>query len=97
MKKVFKSIFTFPISPRKQFRRLAVVTFIALIGVIAFHIQFFTQIQNQSLFQVTTAPAATIQTVNEKKLTMVLSRYQDKSTTRDAALNLVPLVSNPSQ
>lgn len=90
-------IFSFPISPRKQFRRLVFVLIIALAGVVLFHVYLFHRISSRNIFQSTVAPASTAPIINEKKLTDVLSRYEEKSKKRMELQTNPVVVEDPSR
>ena len=97
IKKFIKNIFVFPVSARRQFHRLLVVFFLALVAVIAFHTRFFYQVESESYFQSNTDSTALLQMVNEKKLTDILSRFDAKEKARADISNSTPPVLEPSR
>lgn len=97
-KKALKNIFIFPMSAKSQFRRLMIASTILFVGVVAFHLYFFQKVETQNIFAA--APVAApgpSQTVNEKKMSMILQRFADKVKTRDEALLAKPPVAEPSK
>ena len=95
---LMQGVFVFPMSSRRQFRRLMIVTSVLLLVSIGFHVYFFRRVESGILFQSPASlPVQTGATVNETKLANVLDRYEKKSTVRAAALSLVPLVAEPSK
>lgn len=97
LKNMMKGVFVFPLSPERQFRRLVIVTLMLLAALVAFHMYFFKHIESPNLFQSNTTIITAGQTVNEKKLTSVLARFQDKAAVRAIASQLSPLVAEPSK
>jgi hypothetical protein len=91
-----KKSFTFPIAPRRQFRALMIVVFLLFIGVVSFHMYFFYKINSPAIF-IPDTQAATGPSVNEGRLTSVLSRYQAKQALLLTTSTLAPAVAEPSQ
>jgi hypothetical protein len=97
IKAVFGSVFSFPISPRRQFRRLVFVMFTMLILVIFAHLYLFNRISSHNIFTSTVIPVSTASVINEKKLTDVLTRYEAKNKKRiELQMNPV-VVGDPSR
>lgn len=92
-----RKIFFFPMSPRRQFFRLMVVLLVLFLALASFHAYFFYRISSHDIFQTSAVQAPTGPTVNEQKLTSVLSRYDAKEATRATAPALVPPVLEPSK
>ncbi len=77
-----RAVFSFPIAPYRQFRRLMIGGSILLIAVICVHMYLFQSILSHNIFQSTGIQAPVAPVVNAKKLDSVLSRYEAKSQTR---------------
>lgn len=93
-----KNVFVFPSSPHRQFRRLMIVLFIVFIGMVTFHVYYFGQVESDSFFK----PAATVDTggaqvINQKKLDLVLQRFEDKKVTREGISTVTPSSTDPSK
>jgi hypothetical protein len=93
----FKGFFRFEITPRRQFKRLMVATFVVGVVLLGFHAYLFYLVETHGVFEtIKTAPTpATV--VSEKKLTMVLERFENKALIRATAVQLSPVVKDPSQ
>ncbi len=96
-KKFFAGKFTFPVVPRRQFRKLMIAATALFAVVLALHIYLFYRIESGTIFQTAPAQTATIPAVNQAKLATVLQRFEDKAVIRSAAPSLVPAVSDPSR
>lgn len=93
-----KNIFVFPMSSRRQFRRLMMGMSLLFVVILGYHLYFVRQIQSGTLFPLPDAiPVDTGETLNAKKLTSVLDRYDTKATVRAAAITMTPAVSDPSK
>ena len=91
------AFFSFPVSPRRQFRRLMFCLFGMLILIIFGHMYLFNRVASRNIFQSTVVSATTAPVINEKKLGDVLFRYEAKSKKRmEFQMNPI-VVSDPSR
>ena len=96
-KGVFKKAFSFPIAPRRQFRRLMIATCVFFVIVATFHAYFFYSLVSHDIFPYTSGSTTTGPKINEKKLNAVLLRYETKAGVQQTALTLAPVVLDPSR
>ena len=96
-KKAIKGFFVFQISSKRQFSKLMITVFVVFVAVVIIHVRIFSNIQSDGFFKADSAPVAVGQTVNEKKLTNVLARFEEKAKARIVALTVVSPVLEPSK
>lgn len=87
----------FPRSPRPQFRRLVLSGAGILVVIIGIHVYLAYRIGAEDIFGGTPAFTTQFAKVNEKKLTTILSRYDEKAQLRQDSLSKEPPVSDPSK
>jgi hypothetical protein len=91
-----KKVFSFGISPYRQFTVLAAVMLSLLACLVGFHMYLFYRIESHDIFQGVPVQASA-PSVNEKRLENVLLRYQAKEAARAAAALKTLAVSDPEK
>ncbi len=93
---VGKNVFRFTISPEKQFPRLVIFSLVLLLISIAAHFFLFRKILAQDVFT-GSGVASPVQSVNEKKLELVLKQFEDREVLRAKIVAEPPVVVDPGK
>ena len=96
LKEATKRIFRFDFHPRGQWRRLVILTLVLGLVTAGVQMYLFYRVEGHTIFNTATTTDTAAPVVNEARLTAVLKKFEDKALVRSSAVQLVPVVSEPS-
>ena len=97
IKKWKKDFLIFRISPAKHFNNLIILSFSLLICIVAYHGYIYYQIKYLDIQKSSEIYPAPVPTINNKKLSTILNKFDEKAKIQAGVLNLVPPIVDPSR
>ena len=89
-------LFAFPVSPRRQFRRLFYVCLTVMVLSVALHAYVLYRLRDGQVFFASNTSAEPLPAVDNAKLQGVLAQYSAKAARVQAAQVATPLVAEPN-